>query len=78
MDSRIRGNDTMEDIIIKLQEALFHQGEDIARLSDELYAQQKEISSLNSQVEKLKAKIKSLDDGSYIRKPEEETPPPHY
>lgn len=68
----------MDDIIIKLQETLFHQGEDIARLSEELYAQQKEISTLNFQVEKLKAKLKSMDEGGDIRKPDEETPPPHY
>ena len=68
----------MEDIIIKLQEALFHQGEDIARLSEELYAQQKELAMLNFKVEKLTEKLKNISEDSGIRKQDEETPPPHY
>lgn len=68
----------MDDNIIKLQEALFHQGEDIAKLSEELYAQQKEIASLQMKIIRLENKLDAIANGSNIRKPEEETPPPHY
>lgn len=69
----------MEKVIIKLQEEIFHQGEYIERLSTELYAQQKEIVQLRKQLQGLSDKFESVsNDGASIRRPEEETPPPHY
>ena len=68
----------MDKAIIKLQEALLHQGEDISRMQDEMYAQQKEIAKLAKEIERLKAKFAASSDESQIRRPEEETPPPHY
>ena len=68
----------MNDIIIKIEEVLTHQGEDIARMSEELYTQQKELAALRGQVTKLTDKIKSLQEEGNIRPVDEETPPPHY
>ena len=68
----------MEKDIIKLQEEIAHQGEDIAKMSNELYIQQKEIAQLKEKLLKLEAKIKEQGGDSGIRRVEEETPPPHY
>lgn len=65
----------MDDAIIKLQEALYYQGEEIARLSGELIAQQKEIARLHELLGKLR---EGLEEGPGIRSLDEETPPPHY
>lgn len=66
-------------MIIKLQEALAHQGEDMVRLSEELYTQQKEIAQLRSQVTRLQAKLQAaVEEGSVVRSIDQETPPPHY
>jgi uncharacterized coiled-coil protein SlyX len=68
----------MEKDIIKLQEAIAHQGEDLAKMSHELYLQQKEISQLKDRLFKLETKIKEQGSDSGIRPVEDETPPPHY
>ena len=68
----------MEDEIIKLQEIIAHQGEDIEKMSVELYTQQKEISILKGELKKVEAKIKNILSDSGIRRSDEETPPPHY
>jgi uncharacterized coiled-coil protein SlyX len=64
--------------IINLQETVFHQGEDIERLSAELYIQQKKMAELNIQIAKLQAKLKNMEEGENIRTAEQETKPPHY
>lgn len=72
-------NAAMDEMIIRLQEAIAHQGEDILRLSDELYTQQKEIADLRRQLQLLHAKLKAAsEEGTGIRPANEETPPPHY
>lgn len=68
----------MEKTIIQLQEAIFHQGEDMERMSAELYLQQKELSELRTQIAKLNNKIKILEEGENIRPLSQETLPPHY
>jgi len=68
----------MEDEVIKLQEIIAHQGEDIEKMSHELYVQQKEIMQIKESLKKLESKIKGMGSDSGIRSLEEETPPPHY
>lgn len=68
----------MENTIIQLQEAIFHQGEDLERMSLELYTQQKELAELRAQIAKIYAKLKNMEEGDNIRRPDQETPPPHY
>lgn len=63
-----------DDPIFKLQETVSHQTVEIERLSSELIVQGKEIARLRKLVEQLQAMIR--DEG--IRRPDEETPPPHY
>lgn len=69
----------MDDTIIKLQEAISHQGEDISHMSDVLYAQQKEIENLRQQVIKLAQKLESIrNDSADTQNIGAEPPPPHY
>ena len=68
----------MNEAIIKLQEIISHQSEDIARLSDEMYTQQKELAELNARLTKITAKLESMQEIDNIRTPEQESPPPHY
>jgi len=66
----------MEEMIIKLQETISHQGEAITLLSDELYIQQKEIAKLRDQYNKLESKYLEALDGN--QNTDQEAPPPHY
>ena len=69
----------MNNEIIKMQEVISHQAEELSQLSDVLYAQQKELDILKKQVAKLTAEIIRLkNNDSGIKAVEEETPPPHY
>lgn len=69
----------MENDIIKIQEIISHQGDEISRLSAELYAQQKEINKLGEQLKKLQARFKvATGDEEGIRPTDQEVPPPHY
>jgi uncharacterized coiled-coil protein SlyX len=67
----------MDDIIIKLQEVISHQGEDILRLSDELYAQQREIISLRDELAKLQAKFEAANTSEGTIRLDNDKPP-HY
>ncbi len=69
----------MEKMLIKLQEAIALQGEEISQMSNEIYTQQKEIMQLRAQLIKLKSKIELIqgdDADSYSSGLE--APPPHY
>ena len=69
----------MDDTLTKLQEALCHQGEDIARLSDEVFAQQKEIKALRSEVLALKRDLSVAKDQSNAEASNnDDQRPPHY
>lgn len=68
----------MEQDIIRLQEMMAHQQEELARLSEELYVQQKEILRLTRLCETLKHQLEHTAaegaDGNQTPEP----PPPHY
>lgn len=68
----------MDTIIIKLQETLAHQSEEISRLSEELYIQQKEIAALQVQINHLQAKLETVTEAATMRSLDQEVPPPHY
>lgn len=68
----------VQNDIIKLQEIVSHQQEELARLSDEIFVQQKEIAELRRLFHKLKTQQEqaSADAAHPERGPER--PPPHY
>jgi uncharacterized coiled-coil protein SlyX len=68
----------MDDIIIKLQEVLSHQGEDILRMSDELYTQQREIIALREQLAKLQTKFDAAVNADHDPIRLDNDKPPHY
>lgn len=69
----------MEKEIIKLQETVAHQGNEISELSDELYNQHKELNAIKDYLKVLEAKLQSaLDSDSNINRPQDDAPPPHY
>lgn len=61
-----------------LEEKIAYLEHEVAQLSDELYAQQKELGSVRLMLGKLHDTVKNYADGSPMRLPHEETPPPHY
>lgn len=68
----------MEETIIKLQELIEHQREDIANLSHELYTQQKEVALLKKHLLKLHDKMQSIENNRGAANAGDEPPPPHY
>lgn len=69
----------MEKDIIKLQEIVAHQGNEISELGDELYNQHKEIEALKNYLKLMEAKIQAaMDSESNINQPQDDSPPPHY
>jgi len=71
----------MKDEIIKIQEMITHQNEDINRLSHELYMQQKEVLSLSREVKYLRDQIKRIkNNGDDDIRPfsAQDDKPPHY
>ena len=69
---------TMENMIIKLQEIVSHQGEEILSLGDELYKQQAEIGVLKKKLVKLEAKFHAAAESGADFISDNEPPPPHY
>ena len=63
-----------QDPIFKLQEIVSHQEQEIERLSDALIAQQKQIDLLKAHMARMETQLQEQG----IRRPDEETPPPHY
>lgn len=68
----------MDDTLIKLQELVEYQREDIASLSAELYIQQKEVAKLKKQMLKLHDKIQGIENNRSAAGSSDEPPPPHY
>jgi SlyX protein len=68
----------MQDDIIKLQEIISHQQEELARMSDEIYAQQKEIAELQRLFNKLKLQMEQAIAEAATGDIGPERPPPHY
>lgn len=66
----------MEDDIIKLQEIVSHQQEELARLSEELYVQQREIAELRLLCGNLKTRLEQTEAAQPVQGPEPR--PPHY
>jgi uncharacterized coiled-coil protein SlyX len=68
----------MEQDIIKLQEMMAYQQEEIGRLSEELYVQQKEILRLTRLCEGLKTQLEHVSATAAAADQGVEPPPPHY
>jgi uncharacterized coiled-coil protein SlyX len=69
----------MKDRIIRLEEMISLQKEDMLSMSKELYAQHKQIVQLQEQLSFLRLHMKEMSsDQNSIRRADEETPPPHY
>lgn len=69
----------MKEMIIALQEAVAHQGDDLLRLSEELHTQQKEIAVLRKQLKDLRDKFQAVTEGDAVSQTiGQEAPPPHY
>lgn len=67
----------MDDTLIKMQEIISDQGEDIAKLSQELYVQQRLIQNLRQELKELQDKfVAAQEKDEDIALPE--PPPPHY
>lgn len=71
-----RYNQSMEEDIMKLQEMVSYQQEEISRLSDELYLQQKHIAELHRALRSLNTRVEEIGDAQGDGTPE--PPPPHY
>ena len=69
----------MDKTIIKLQNLVQDQADEIASLSAELYTQQKELGALKKQLALILDRLTTLsqNDGA-VKDASEETPPPHY
>lgn len=65
----------MEDRIVRLEKNAAFQEETLEQLSQALIEQQKRIDHLEKLVNSLRSQVQS---GSFIKRPDEETPPPHY
>jgi uncharacterized coiled-coil protein SlyX len=69
----------MKDRIIRLEEMISLQKEDMLSMSKELYAQHKQIVQLQEQLSFLRLHMKEMsNDQKSIRRADEETQPPHY
>jgi len=68
----------MQNEIIKLQEIVSHQQEELARLSDEIFVQQKEIAELHRLFQKLKNQLEQAMTEAAHPDAGPERPPPHY
>lgn len=66
----------MDEEIVKLQEIISHQGEDLARLSEEYYMQQKEIGQLRNKIDRILAAIEAMAEESNTSPVIDK--PPHY
>lgn len=71
-----RYNQSMEEDIMKLQEMVSYQQEEISRLSDELYLQQKHIAELHRALRNLNTRVQEIGETQGDDTPE--PPPPHY
>lgn len=69
----------MDERIVKLENIVQEQADEIASLSTELYTQQKEIAALTRQLALFGDRLMHLsqNDG-VVKDASEETPPPHY
>lgn len=65
----------MEDRIIELEKNAAFQEETLEQLNQALIEQQKRIDALEKLVKSLHSQVQS---GGFIKRPDEETPPPHY
>lgn len=68
----------MDDIVLKLQEVVAHQQQDLARMSDELYAQQQEINRMAKLLRALQAHVLQQGADGAGGDASQEPPPPHY
>lgn len=68
----------MQQDIIKLQEIVSHQQEELVRLSDEIFVQQKEIAELRRLFHKLKTQQEQAAAEAAHADMGPERPPPHY
>ena len=69
---------SMENMIIQLQEIVAHQGEGISNLHDELYAQKKEIATLRAHINELQRKLEETHDETGTIELDRVEKPPHY
>lgn len=67
--------ETLEQRIIELETRLSYQDHTIEQLNEVVTAQQRQIDRLEAGLRGLRAQ---QAEGSQIRRPDEETPPPHY
>jgi SlyX protein len=67
----------MEERIIELETRFMHQQSTIQELNEVVIAQQKSIDELKRELDRLKGQM-GVEEGSLIRDPSEESPPPHY
>lgn len=69
----------MQNDIIKIQEILSYQADELSSLSDVVYSQAKEIAELRRLVIKLQNELESAKaEGSEIKPLGQENAPPHY
>ncbi|HTL47775.1 MAG TPA: SlyX family protein [Verrucomicrobiae bacterium] len=64
-----------EKRIIELEKKMAFQEHTIEQLNEVVILQQKKLEALERETKQLKQQAAS---GAFIKKPEEETPPPHY
>lgn len=71
---------SLEQRIIRLEEMISLQQQEMLGVSKELYKQHQQNQELTEHVKLLRKQIKELmgDMGGHIRHVSEETPPPHY
>lgn len=72
-----RYNRSMDNAIMKLQEIVSHQQEELSRLSDELYLQQKHIAELQEALRGMRRRMQEISE-SQAGDNTPEPPPPHY
>ncbi len=65
----------MENRIIELEKKSAFQEETIEQLSQALIEQQKRMDALEKLVKSLHSQVQT---GAFIKRPDEEVPPPHY
>jgi SlyX protein len=69
-------SERLEQRIIELETRLSYQDHTIEQLNEVVTAQQRQIDRLEKGMQNLRTQF--ADDGPGIRRPDEETPPPHY
>lgn len=65
----------MQDDIIKLQEMVSYQQEEISRLSDELFRQQRLMDELRGKLAAFQSQLEEIGESL---NPADDRPPPHY